>query len=520
VKKFLYSTTAILFSLAPLAARAQETTVVTATRVPTPLNQVASSITVIDRAEIEARQLRSLSDILATVPGLNVVRAGGLGAQTSLFTRGTESNHAKILLDGIDIADTSTPGGVTDLGKLVSADIARVEVLRGPQSGLYGSDAIGGVVNIITRAGQGPLTLDASAEAGSFDTTNQSAAISGTEGSLQYRATLSHDHAGATPVTPLNLLPPGQVRNDDYFDNVTAGAKLGLDVAPGFDLGLTARWSQSLSKVTGDAFDFVTFASFPAPLRTRVAGQTWASRGTAHWNLGWLDQTLGFAYSSGQTRTDDPNNGPGANSGDRVKLDWQGNVVLGEDHLLVLGAETARDAVHLPLSAGYTTNAGFAELNSDFGHGIYTSASLRYDSNSQFGDKLTWRIAPSVAIGETGFRLKGSAGTAGQRPQFCILHRMSGRGCFDHPVERRPAARAGDEALQRGVLRHALHHVTDLVAGELAERAKRVEAGAGDHHPAQPADGVLTDRCAHGDFFRVCVFPDRVTDDGSTASHA
>lgn len=421
MKSFLYSTTAVALCLTPLGARAQETVVVSATRVATPLNQVASSITVIGQAEIEARQLRSLPDILSTVPGLNLVQAGGQGGQTSLFTRGTNSNHTKILLDGIDIADTTTPSGATDLGKLLAGDIARVEVLRGPQSGLYGSDAIGGVINIITQQGEGPLTLRASAEAGSFDTFNQSASISGAEGALRYRATLQHSHAGATPVTPLNLLPPGQVRRDDVFDNVTASTTLGLDVADGFDLGLTARWSQSLAKVTGDAFDPITFASFPSPAQTRIVRQNWAARGTAHWDLEWIDQTLGFAYSSGQSRTADPDNGPFATSGDRIKLDWQGNIPLADGHLLVLGAETARDAVHLPVSAGYTTNAGFAEINSDFGF-LRASASLRYDDNSQFGNKLTWRIAPSIVLGDTGFRLKGSAGTGFKAPSLDQLY--------------------------------------------------------------------------------------------------
>ena len=101
-RRILYSTTALALCLAPLAASAQEISVVIATRVATPLNQVAGSITVIGQDEIAARQLRSLSDILANVPGLNVVRVGGQGGQTSLFSRGTNSNHTKILLDGID----------------------------------------------------------------------------------------------------------------------------------------------------------------------------------------------------------------------------------------------------------------------------------------------------------------------------------------------------------------------------------------------------------------------------------
>lgn len=419
-RRFLFSTTAIVLSLSPLAA--QEITVVTANRLPSALNSVASSISVIGEDEIEARQLRSLPDILSTVPGLNLVRVGGQGGQTSLFTRGTNSNHTKILLDGIDIADTSTPSGATDLGKFLAGDIERVEVLRGPQSGLYGSDAIGGVVNIITKGGEGPLTLTARAEGGSFDTYNQSASIGGSEGRFRYRATLQHLHAGATPVTPLNLLPPGQLRNPDFFDNLTASTKLGVALSDDVSLGLTARWSQSLTKVTGDAFSLVTFSSNPSPLRTRVAGQNWQTRGTANWNLGWLDQTLGLAYGSNQNRTNDPDNGAFANSGERVKLDWQGTVPLADGHVLVLGAETARDAVHLPISAGYTTNAGFAEINSDFGSGINISGSLRYDDNSQFGNRLTWRIAPSIALGDTGLRLKGSAGTGFKAPSLDQLY--------------------------------------------------------------------------------------------------
>jgi len=450
MKTFLFSTTALALSLSPLAA--QEITVVTANRLPSAMSTVASSISVIGTQEIEARQLRSLPDVLSAVPGLIIVRVGGQGGQTSLFTRGTNSNHTKILLDGIDIADTSTPSGATDLGKFLAGDIERVEVLRGPQSGLYGSDAIGGVVNIITKSGEGPLTLTARAEGGSFETFNQSASLGGSDGRFSYRATLQHLHAGATPVTPLNLLSPGQQRNPDSFDNLTASTKLGLALSDDVSLGLTARWAQSLTKVTGDAFSLVTFSSYPSPLRTRVAGQNWQTRGTASWNLGWLDQTLGFAYGSNQNRTSDPDNGPFANSGERVKLDWQGIVNLADGHALVLGAETARDAVHLPISAGYTTNAGFADINSDFGSGIHASGSLRYDDNSQFGNRLTWRIAPSIAIGDTGLRLKGSAGTGFKAPSLDQLYHSYPAFFFFANPNLRPETSTGyDIGLEGGV---------------------------------------------------------------------
>jgi vitamin B12 transporter len=422
VKTIFHSTTAVILCLVPLAVRADETLVVTATRVPTEQSQIASSIDTIDAAAIAEQQLRSLPDILQTMPGLNLVQTGGEGGQTSLFTRGTNSNHTKVLLDGIDISDPSTPTGAVDLGRVLAADVARVEVLRGPGSGLYGSDAIGGVVNIITKAGEGPLAASASIEGGSFDTFNQMGEVSGSDGGFHYRATLQHLHAGATPVTPLDLLPPGQARNDDFFDGVTASTRLGYDITGDFDIGLVAQWSDNLSRITGDAFDPVTFASVPSPTQTRIAGQQYETRATAHWNLGWLDQTLGLAYGSSQSRSADPNNGPSASSADRIKLDWQGNVQVTDGQTLVLGAETARDAVHLPLSAGYTTNAGYAELQSVWGGGITSAASLRYDANSQFGDRLTWRIAPSVALGDSGIRLKGSIGAGFKAPSLDQLY--------------------------------------------------------------------------------------------------
>ncbi len=401
-----------------------ENVVVTATRIATPIEQVASSITVIDAADIESRQQRSLPDILRDVPGLNLVQSGGEGGQTSIFMRGTNSNHTKVLVDGIEVSDPSNPNGAYDFGKFNSADIARVEVLRGPQSGLYGSDAIGGVINIITKSGNGPLTLSAEAEGGSFDTFNQSATISGSEDDFHYRASLAHLHAGATPVTPLDLLPPGQKRNDDYFDNVTASTKLGYDLTENFDLGFTGRYSNSLSKVTGDASDPITFASFPSPLQTRIDTLSYDARGTAHLVLGGVDQTLGFSYSSTVTSDMDPNNGPIPSSGDRIKLDWQGQVAVADGETIVLGAETTRDAIHVPIIAGITTNAGYGELQSSLpgllGSGVdfHNSVSVRYDDNSRFGNKATWHIAPVLAIAATDTRLHASYGTGFKAPSL------------------------------------------------------------------------------------------------------
>src|SRR6185312_1700788 len=115
-----------------------EAIIVSATRIPTPASQIASSVTLIDAADIQTRQQRSLPDVLQNVPGLSVIQTGGAGGQTSLFMRGTNANHTKVMIDGIDISDPTTPDGATDISKFLTGGISRLEVLRGPQSGLYG----------------------------------------------------------------------------------------------------------------------------------------------------------------------------------------------------------------------------------------------------------------------------------------------------------------------------------------------------------------------------------------------
>ena len=121
-----------------------------------PRARSASSVTVVTAADIERDQRRTVPEVLQTIPGLNVVQIGGPGGQTSVFMRGTNSNHVKVLIDGIDVSDPSNPGRLFDFGHLQTFDIERIEVLRGPQSGLYGADAIGGVISITTKKGEGP----------------------------------------------------------------------------------------------------------------------------------------------------------------------------------------------------------------------------------------------------------------------------------------------------------------------------------------------------------------------------
>ena len=157
--------------------------VVTATRVPTPANAVSSAVTVISGASLRERGVRTVADALAGTVGATVVQTAGPGSQTSLFVRGGESDYAKILVDGVPL---NQPGGAYNLAHLTTDDVDRIEIVRGPVSVLYGSDAVTGVIQIFTKANAGRLRVDAEAGAGSYGATRAGATMSGGTTRLRY----------------------------------------------------------------------------------------------------------------------------------------------------------------------------------------------------------------------------------------------------------------------------------------------------------------------------------------------
>jgi vitamin B12 transporter len=422
VRKLLLLSVASI-PLATSAASAAEledepdTVVVTATRIPTPALEVASSISVVTAEDIANRQIQTLPDVLKDVPGLNVVQEGGPGGQTSVFMRGTNSNHTKVLVDGIDVSDPSSPVGTFDFGQFLTQDIQKVEILRGPQSGLYGSDAIGGVINVITKSGSGPAQFNAAAEGGSFDTFNQSAGLQGSLERFHYAVNIEHYHSGETPVTPLDLLAPGERRIDDYFDNITGSTKLGLDVTDDLDIGLVARYSNSHLRITGENEDNFP-VDFPDATQSENDTHQYYARATAHFKAfaDTFEQTLGVAYSSIKSFETGPDGPESDFFGARVKIDWQGIIRFSADERLVLGAEHQRDEMTVPISASTTIDSGYAELQSSVAGSLFDTLSVRYDDNDRFGSQVTYRFAPAYVIQDTGTKIKASVGTGFKAP--------------------------------------------------------------------------------------------------------
>ena len=391
--------------------------VVTPTRLPTPESEVGSSITVITDEDIQRKQQRTLPDALKDVPGLNVFQNGGPGGLTSVFIRGANSNQTKVFIDGIDATDPAT--GTFNFEHILTWDIERVEVVRGPQSGLYGADAIGGVINIITKKGSGPAQFAGSLEGGAFGTLNQNARMSGSLERFNYYLDFAHYHTSDIQVTPPDLIPAGRLVQGDSYDNKTFSGRFGADLTDNFDLGLAIRYIGTSLNFTGD--DFLG----PEALKNNERDQQLFTRGTAHLVSlnGLLDQTLGFSYTKFFQRDFDPNFSPPELSffnGDRIKADWQGDIKLMPGQVLTFRAEHQRDEISTP-TASITDDAGMIQLQSSFGERFFNAASVRYDSYDTFGSKTTFRIAPALLIPETDSKLKGSVGTGFKAPTLAEL---------------------------------------------------------------------------------------------------
>lgn len=442
------------------AVSGPDTVVVTATRIPTPADEVASSITVITADDIASQQSQDLPSVLKNVPGLNLVQTGGPGGQTSIFMRGTNANHTKVLVDGIDVSDPSSLDDSFDFGQFLTQDIDRIEVLRGPQSGLYGSDAIGGVINIITKDGSGPPQLTATVQGGSFETFNQAAGVSGSDGDFHYAANIEHLRSGSTPVTPLDLIPAGEPRNNDYYDNLTESTKLGYNLTQQFDLGLVARFTDTHLRLTSD--DPFAFPSFPEAEQGASNTRQLYTRLTEHSVLldGAFEQTLGVAFSHIDTAEfTPPQDGPPTDfGGERVKVDWQGVSKLADTQTLVFGAEHERDEIGTPISDAISIDSGFAELQSSFVPGFYDTVSLRYDDNDRFGSKVTYRIAPVYVISETGTRLKASVGTGFKAPSLeQLFEDYPAFGFFANPDLRPESSTGYDVGFEQALLQQRLN---------------------------------------------------------------
>lgn len=418
-----------------------ESIVVSAAQVDLPLARATDAVTVVSGAKLRARQIETVAEALRAVPGLSVTRSGGRGGLTSLFPRGGESDFTLVLVDGIRL---NTFGGGYDVGHLPVAEIERIEIVRGPQSALHGSDAIGAVVHIVTRHG-GPPRAEASVDGGSFGTARLAVSGSGSARRWTWGAAaegLTSD--GFTGVAPA---PGERVTNDDYWRR-DASASLG--------------WRGRDTRLRADARIAARERGFPGPYGSnpkgffagvdRVArGATdtrAASIGVVHAFAPAVRQRAEIAYadldSAFASRF-----GESVSGTRRVAARLQTDVAWRPSIGMSLGLELQRERAHSTFITGAASTpvpvrrrvvGSFAEARLSAADRLFVTAGLRveairrdaleadpfafrprpafdFDSRASINPKLSvaYFLQPAAARGRGWTRLRASAGT-GIRP--------------------------------------------------------------------------------------------------------
>lgn len=414
---------AMVALLAPMAlstASQAEIEQFTITGVRTPIlsDEMATAVTVIGRADIESRQSFQLVEILRDVPGLSVARTGSIGSQAQLRLRGTEANHVLVLIDGVEVNDPAS-GDEFLFEHLNAEDIERIEVIRGPQSALWGSDAVAGVINIVTRKGGEGFGGSASIEAGSFGTVRGAARLH--DSGENWRASFG---VSAQKTDGTNVSRVGS--EDDGYQNVSANAALSLQVREGVVFEGLMRHVDS--KNDFDPVDFV-FTGLPFD-GDRVTE-------TRRTNLGAVIRVdrsadlLAFEIGANWLDTENENFSDGSNSGTTSAERWKAFVeatyTVAEGHRLTAAIDhEISDFSQRGLATifgdpnqdqsmsvtGYVIDY-VGEMTND----LTITASARHDDNSDFENVTTWRIGASYDLTDAT-RLRGSVGRGQKSPSF------------------------------------------------------------------------------------------------------
>ncbi|MBS0244339.1 MAG: TonB-dependent receptor, partial [Proteobacteria bacterium] len=397
------------------------TSIVSATGTAVSVESSGSSVTTITSGEIDAQQRRTAPELLQSVPGVNVVQTNGPGGPTAVFMRGTNSNHSKVLIDGVDVSDPGSPNRAFDFGQLLTMDLDRVEVLRGPQSGLYGSDALGGVIVVYTKNGEkGPPVVQGLVEGGSFGTFNEAVGARGGVDRFSYAVNASHVYVGHVPVTPVEILPPGQVRVDNRFENWTYSGKFGLELSKELTFNFVGRYSQSDIGFIGDSYVF-PIGFVPDATRSFAHQEQYSGRAEAVWDPfnGRVVSFFGVNYTDTARDYTTPTTPPAHYHGDRDKYDWRSVITLAPGTILTIGADQQTERFESADIIASEANTGvFGQLQLNPFGGFYLTGNLRFDDNENFGDATTWRFSPVYVIESSGTKLKANIGTAFKAPSL------------------------------------------------------------------------------------------------------
>jgi vitamin B12 transporter len=414
--------------------------VVVANRAPEPLSKVGNSVTVLNDDAIRQSQEVVVADLLAQTPGVTFARTGGVGQPTSVFIRGAENDQTVVVIDGVQLNDPSTTGGGFDFANLLTSDISRIEILRGAQSTLYGSQAIGGVINIVSAEPTGPFGGGVAAEGGSHDTGYVTAHVGGKDDSLLWR--LSGNWYGTSGIPAFDERYGGTRLSASQIGG--GSGQLRYALTPDLQIDLRGYYTQARTDFDGyDTPNANPPFSFGDDNEYSKISQM---LGYAGLTLKSPDRTLtnrvAFQYTNTDTRLFDPNAPANMGSpstetfygiGRNEREEYQGTWEVTPRIQAVFGAQHERSTIDtdspafdysgpMPLRNFAAIDSGYAQLQGEPVAGLSLTAGGRYDRHNVYGGHSTGQFAAAWTLDDSRTVLRASFGQGFKAPSLYQLY--------------------------------------------------------------------------------------------------
>jgi len=413
---------------------------VVASRTPEPLSQIGNSVTVLTEEDIQASQATIASDLLAQTPGITVARTGGVGQPTSVFIRGAETDQTVVIIDGVEMTDPSLPGGGFDFEDLLIGDISRIEILRGAQSTLYGSDAIGGIVDITTADPTQQSAGSVSLEGGSHATGSGTAALGGVSDRLMWR--IAGSYYGTSGIPAFDRYLGG--RRDAASQIGNGAGQVRYDLTPGLQLDLRGYFVTARTDFDGYDTPTGAFGDDSEYGKTQqgigYAGLTWRTPDQL------LTNRLSVQYTGSETRNYDPNapvnyGYPTTETfygfGRNIREEYQGTWKFSDTGQVVFGAQNEHSTINTVapfspfLGTGVVINSGYLQGQYQVLPGLTLTAGGRYDHHEVYGGHGTGQFAAAWVMPDQKTVLRTSLGQGFKAPALYQLYSNYGNRALE-----------------------------------------------------------------------------------------
>lgn len=354
--------------------------VVTATKTEKPISSVGNSVTAITKEQMSKMNKISLLDILRNVEGVEIIQQGNFGGRSSIYIRGTENRHTTILIDGIKIKDPTTPDSSINLADFTTSSIDKIEIVRGAQSGIYGSDAVGGVVNLITKKGEGNFKIKVNTEFGTFNT-------------KRYILNLSKGGELSYSLNILNLKTDGISKADeilgnkekDSYENTSGHLNLEYKATNRIKIGMISNYVKA--DVGLDDYNYKDKLNYFQKNKNYLV--------SPYIKINSDKKDIKFSYSIFHTNRwyEDHGKKQDEYKGNVKRFGLESNIRLNEENDILLGVEFEKEKVDITdLNKDVNTKSIWLEYLMRYITGEFLQASTRLDKHSTFGTHQTYKL--------------------------------------------------------------------------------------------------------------------------------